>query len=484
MSIELETRQSLFRYGSEWNPKAHAQTKGGYIQGIISVPPTSHKVMKMTIETFPVDDVPDLIKNVHPLILHLVKLGKGKREQDKEPVPNSHHWKLDFIVRNGKVYIQNRTSALDVNFDGSKRNVPMEDLITEVCKGNIVLGGKRGQLNLVILTPKQDARAKDASEEEATVGKVLEDRVQQKNPKVIADMAKVFKNANYMKKVRLQVQFYVKNNNTWETIASAISPNPIIDIGSKDIGALELYDVSPLKSCSKGGRKIVMVSEYDLAENTMPVFQVWKNGVRRPEMEHLLRQPAMQESSDRTLCIRKSTVIFLTPAQPNLKRLEPGSQIRITLRRGGDGQFANNSFNFFFEEHNETKKSCIFCHEHIDSNTPIMIQNPPERAKPGNKKKLMKGEQDSCPSLPKKERSSSVSLNPYSPVYSPAEPKPKQPASVQPIEEEAANDVERSEEVYLDYYNPQSQESLASSPEFVIVEDIPQSREEDAGTDN
>ena len=39
--------------------------------------------MKMTIETCPTENVPEIINNLHPLILHLVRMGKGRREQDK-----------------------------------------------------------------------------------------------------------------------------------------------------------------------------------------------------------------------------------------------------------------------------------------------------------------------------------------------------------------------------------------------------------------
>ena len=38
------------------------------------------------------------------------------------------------------------------------------------------MNGHRGNLSLVVLTPKQDARARDANSGEATVGTVLADR--------------------------------------------------------------------------------------------------------------------------------------------------------------------------------------------------------------------------------------------------------------------------------------------------------------------
>lgn len=391
MSIHLDTRQSLFRYGSEWNPKAHAQTKGGYIDGSIFIPPNL-KIEKFSIETSPVGNVPDLIKNMHPLILHLVKIGKGKREQEKEPVPNSHHWKLEFIIKNGKVYIQNKISGLDVNNDGTSRNVPKEDYITDLDNNEICLGGKRGQLNMVILTPKQDARAKDAHSEDATVGRVLHNRATQKNKSKIAEMCKLFKNPNFMKKVNLKVRFYAKKCEKWVEVCSDESKHSIIDIGSKDIGALEIHDVNPLKSCSRGGRKVMMISEYDLAEGTLPVFQLWDGSRRALELEHLLHQPEQQHPSQpRTMSIRKNTIIFLTPAQPNLFKLNPNIKIKLTLRRSGDGQIANNAFYFTYTEH---PGLCLYCDNHLDADDACEVREPAERAKPGSKKKKMKMESE------------------------------------------------------------------------------------------
>ena len=41
-SISLYTTDILLRYKSEWDPRAHAHTKGGYLDGEIRVPRVSH----------------------------------------------------------------------------------------------------------------------------------------------------------------------------------------------------------------------------------------------------------------------------------------------------------------------------------------------------------------------------------------------------------------------------------------------------------
>ena len=49
MSIELKTTQTLIRYISEWDPREAAHTKGGYLEGEISVPEHHTSVTKVIL---------------------------------------------------------------------------------------------------------------------------------------------------------------------------------------------------------------------------------------------------------------------------------------------------------------------------------------------------------------------------------------------------------------------------------------------------
>ena len=94
------------------------------------------------------------------------------------------------------------------------------------------------------------------------------------------------------------------------------------------------------------------------------INQVWdQDGVRRrADLDHLLVQPStgqqpaswagaddgrgrQQAPPPRTLSLRKNSILFLTPAQPRLAELA-GMRIKLTLRREGDSQLANNAFDF------------------------------------------------------------------------------------------------------------------------------------------
>ena len=110
----------------------------------------------MTLETFPAEDVHPVVANVHPSLLHVVRMGKGKRSSWLEPVPTKDHWRQKFEIRGDKVSVINKTSELDVEKDGvTKRKVPAKDVVTEIHDNTIILGGSKEHLNLVFLKPKQ-----------------------------------------------------------------------------------------------------------------------------------------------------------------------------------------------------------------------------------------------------------------------------------------------------------------------------------------
>eukprot|EP00091_Calanus_sinicus_P004486 TRINITY_DN1480_c0_g1_i1.p1 TRINITY_DN1480_c0_g1~~TRINITY_DN1480_c0_g1_i1.p1 ORF type:complete len:742 (-),score=173.71 TRINITY_DN1480_c0_g1_i1:89-2128(-) len=349
------------------------------MDGEIRIPNVEGK-LRMEIQTFPADDVDPLVKNIHPCLLHVVMIGKGKRDQKMEPVPTYYHWKQVFQIENGKVYVVNRMSELDVEKDGSPRQVPPMALVTDVKGNSIVLGRKKDELNLILLQPKQQARAKPT---EATVTKVLADRLQTNNKEKLELHEQYFKKkfAKNLKRVRLRVDFYKENG---EHCGSSISPQTMVDTGNKEIGSMDFYDATPHKSCVKGGRKIIMVSEYSLAKDVLPIFQVHdETGMHRCELDKFLNQPDEYN-------LKNQTIIFLTPAQPRLQELNKylsSFSINLLAKRKGDGYTSNKMFNFKYIEHNLA--SCLFCDFNVDSDEVVRIESGIEGPKPGGKKRKM-----------------------------------------------------------------------------------------------
>jgi len=388
-SIRLDTTCNLLRYISEWDPREKAHTKGGYMDGEIKIPNVKGK-LRMEIQTYPADDVDPLVANIHPCLLHVVRIGKGKREQDLEPVPTYYHWKQIFEIENGIVKILNKISELDIDKDGHPRPVPTSDKITDVHGNSIVLGRKKGQLNLILLQPKQQARAKP---NEATVTKVLADRLQTSKCKVqVCEEFFKKKHAKNLQRIRLKVDFYKENG---DNCGSSISPQTIVNTGNKEIGSMDFYDATPHKSCVRGGRKIIMVSEYNLSKDVSPKFQVYdKCDEHRPEMDKYLIQP-------REFTVKNQTIIFLTPQQPKLSELRKrlhNYTIKLLGKRKGDGYTSNKMFNFRYIEHEMNQ--CPFCDYKVDSDELVQLEAGLKRPLPGQRKREM----DRNPGSPKEKR--------------------------------------------------------------------------------
>merc|ERR1711953_969405 len=94
--------QHLFRYASEWDPRAPGHTKGGYLQGQLHLPKHAGdlRIVLSTVADKPMvleEEIrrthPDL-ENVHPTILFIIRKVKGNRRMtDKETIPNHKNWK-------------------------------------------------------------------------------------------------------------------------------------------------------------------------------------------------------------------------------------------------------------------------------------------------------------------------------------------------------------------------------------------------------
>lgn len=359
MSIDLETTQVLMRYISEWDPREAAHTKGGYLEGHIKVPDFNGQ-MTMVIQTYPAADADPMISTVHPILLHVVRIGKGKRDQELEPVPTYFHWKQVFEIKDGDVSILNRLSELDIDKDGTRRNVPLKDVVTRMKDNVITLGRKRGQMNLVLLQPKQKSRAQKA---EATVTKVLMDRLKTNDEEIIGKYERLYKgkNSKNLKRLRLKVDFYTDSFQY-----SVISPQTIVDSGNKDIGAMDFVDAHPRKSCTNGNRLIIIVSEYNLSKDTTPIFQVFTTNptsgeTQRPDLEQFLVQP---EENDSSIEIRNTHIIFRTPKQPRIHMIRENYTLRLAVKRNGDGYISNKKFDFEYESH--VDGNCLECDWDID----------------------------------------------------------------------------------------------------------------------
>merc|ERR1712110_214879 len=180
-----------------------------------------------------------------------------------------------------------------------------------------------------------------------------------------------------MMKIRVKVSFY---NAARTLICSSISPQTVIDNGNKKIGCMEMYDCWPRKSSPSGGRKIMMISEYDLADDVVPRFEVYgADGCHRVDAEEWIVQPITSAS---TMAIKNHTIVFLTPAQPHLEKIQNqigNFSLKLVAYRQGD-RMTSKAFAFEYT---------TSCDHRMDGDEGAKIEGQ-DRAKPGCKKRNLK----------------------------------------------------------------------------------------------
>ena len=212
----------------------------------------------------------------HPTLLHVVRKTWKGRIAAKEPVPNLYHFQQDFMVIDRNLYIINKTS----NQDDGRGIEPRNFLFTFGSDMTIPLGNHPDSLNLIILLPKTEKRS---SPHDLTLRRMVEYRTSDKSSIQFLMDKYSGKNSANVRKVRIKLDLYpLRSGNCMGTCLS----NEIVDSVSKNHGSLDLLDVSPLRTCARGGRKIIMIAEFRLSKDILPQFQLLDtNGARLDEEE-------------------------------------------------------------------------------------------------------------------------------------------------------------------------------------------------------
>ena len=375
----------LLRYVSEWDPRQAAHTKGGYVRGEICWVP--REARRMVLTTVPCQEKARMMEaelgkkvrgvgEVHPLLLHVVRMGQNKRDNGLEPVPTFYNWKQEFHIHEDKtVRILNKVSNLDINErTGEKRDVPTDPrtddrtIVTRITERNsIVFGGSREEINMIALQPKLESSK--AGRGEATISNVLEDRLTETSRDVRQLVEKLFvkKNKVNLKMFRIKVDFYSETRDSETNLFLGSCTSDVIkDTGNRVSGAMDLHDVSLQKSCTAGGRKVIMVSEFSLANDVIPVFRVYdRDGQPCPRDEERINQPGK-------FTWRKEAILFMTPAQNNdvINDLAlQNKSIHLLLRRKSDNYESPKTFEFQYIPHPEDGRIevCLICQFKLDT---------------------------------------------------------------------------------------------------------------------
>ena len=370
-AIEIEGTH-LYRYLSELDPRGPRAAKGGYLKGHILFPPHILKNNpKFTLSTC-LSETPQLTNQAengpHSSLIHVIHKGRhNRRDRSKESVPHSGHWKQEFQINEGVVYVKNNTSPADE----SRGPIPA---IVKVCslEGNMIsLDGRLSSLHLALIMLKTEHKARG---ENLHLDQFLLHQVHSE------EVRRALQNPRERNIARIKLEVFDARN----TIIGVAYSGPIMNSSSSLCGPLGIRDVTPLKSCARGGRKIIIISEFTLAKDVRPRFQLYSPlGIRLIKTEEtMLAQPIEEE-----LSVGRNTITFLTPMQSKADEIMLNRfTVRLALERQSDGVTSPNNPTFSVTPHDFHQGVCLLCDYDVDG----AVRDIPKviHAQPGVKRRI------------------------------------------------------------------------------------------------
>jgi len=396
--IDPSREGHLFRLPSEFDPTKE-KSKGGFLNGQIQLPFFPRMVVTLTshpseelLADYPETELanhPEL-SNFSPCLLYNSRKKGGRLQYRRMYIPFLQHYRQQLLVDNGSVFIKSSPSKFD-EARTDMEDIPewdkLFDLDTKDMK--LRLGGTDKTLNIQVLYPKTEACSK--AEEDVTVTKMLEDR---NIPRHFASFFNSGKNKTHPNHViRIKVDISVSAGmlpnkvEHWVPYAGGLS-EPIVHTKSKNRGSFEMHDRNPGTSCSQGGVKVWMKSEFPLPKDVVPEFQVWNGGERlgKEEERRLINNENIEAKT-----FKDHVLTFKTPTQDvnNLHEIiSRNYEIKLVARRKSDNAHSK-PFPFFFFTHNEImmsdingSQSCLYCSIYANEEMPSIKQ-----AIPGEKKR-------------------------------------------------------------------------------------------------
>ena len=326
-------------------------------------------------------------------MIHLARMGwseKGKnRIPDKEPVPNIHHWRQEFLLKtegpSSNLYVVNQTSEKDAE---RKTKIAKEDFLFSVGPDRVLhLGTKKNNLHLTVLHPKTEKRS---TGDDISLDKIIKERVPDVQMQSRIEKLFLGKNSKNLKKVQLKCEvFDLKTKSLIGRGTSSV-------IRDKGYWTLEMKEVRPRVSCCRGGRDILLVTRHSVKKGTVePVFQLFDSqGQRMKDEEHWLKQPEVKEEDERHLR-------FVAPRQDNHHHWAHLT-LRLKLRRRDEAElYSSSSCNFSYRQHDscqywlvdqpsgQSSLVCLFCHPEIldGGNSGLPGADVPSNSGPGLKRR-------------------------------------------------------------------------------------------------
>ena len=341
-----------FKLPSEVDPKKRSG-KGGFLEGEIQLPLGIPEI-KVTISTHPTFQFsPEKatkypgVEEFSPCLIYPHYKPKGQVLWDKMPKPYLQHWKVELSINENTVFIKKNISELDRRRKTVEKAPDWEELFKIGPNRKIHLGKDSDKLKVKILYPKTEARS---TEGDVTVKEMLKERGFPPVPELVMEFCEG-PNKKNLKECKLLVDIQVpREGDNWTTIGRGLS-STIKD--SKSL--LDIHDFSPNVSCSRGGSKIIMVSESSLAKDVIPEFQLW-NGETGRRIEDKEEERRLLNNKIDNIRVQPGWLRFPTPAQPKLEEiLSKGYKFKLVAKRPSDGAISR-AFDFTYRVHD----SCLY----------------------------------------------------------------------------------------------------------------------------
>ena len=387
-----------FKLPSEVDPRKK-NGKGGFLEGEIQLPelPKGIPEMKVAISTHPTFDFPDDkvdkypgVEEFSPCLIYPFYKPKGQILWDKMPIPYLQHWKVELLVnKENSVFIRKNISKLDHDEEDRKtvKNAPdWEEIFKIGPDRKLKLGKDNNKLKVKILYPKTEARS---TEGDVTVMEMLKQRGFPPVGELAMEFSEGPKKKNLKEcKLLVDIQAPTEEGDDWVSIGRGLS-STIKDSRS----LLDIHDLSPIVSCSRGGSKIIMVSESSLNKDVIPQFQLWSKKTGR-RLEDKEEEERLLNNEIENIRVQNGWLRFPTPPQPKLGEiLSKGYTFKLVAKRSSDGALSN-TFDFTYEyrvhdsclhtvqEEPYSLVICNDCHFSEGSKIPEII-----KAKPGVRKR-------------------------------------------------------------------------------------------------
>ena len=243
--------------------------------------------------------------------------------------------------------------------------------VCSLAGNTLSLDGRQASLHLalILLKTEHKARGEDLHLDQFLLHQVHSEEVR-----------RILQNPRERNIARIKLEVFDAKN----TIIGVAYSGPIINSSSSLCGSLDIRDVTPLKSCARGGRKIIIISEFTLAKDVRPRFQLYSPlGIRLIKTEETMLEQPMEEE----ISVGRNTITFLTPMQNKADEIMLNRfTVRLVLERQSDGVTSQNNPKFSITPHDFYQGVCLLCDYDIDGT----VRDIPKviHAQPGVKRRI------------------------------------------------------------------------------------------------